>query len=46
MLDLNKCPCLTCNLVKCPDNCDNKNCPVWRDWFIRKWEELRKTWPT
>lgn len=46
MVDLNKCPCLTCKLVKYPEYCENTKCPVWRDWFIRKWKELQKLWRT
>ena len=38
----NKSPCLNCTRVKDPKNCENKNCPVWREWFIRRWEEMRK----
>lgn len=37
----NKNPCLTCTRVKDPHNCENKNCREWREWFVRKWEELR-----
>lgn len=39
-------PCKNCTRVKYPDKCENKTCREWLDWFIRRWEELRKTWPT
>lgn len=34
-------PCLTCTRVKDPQNCENKNCNVWRNWFLMRWEQLR-----
>ena len=37
----NEYPCDTCTRVKDPKNCENKQCQVWRNWFLRKWEELR-----
>ena len=33
-------PCLTCKMVKDPDNCENKSCQAWREWFMEKWREL------
>lgn len=39
-----KSPCLACTRVKDPEECENKQCKAWRDWFIRRWEEVRKTW--
>lgn len=38
----NKSPCLTCTTVKDPRTCGNKNCQVWREWFIRRWDAMRK----
>ena len=34
-------PCLGCTRVKHPDDCENKLCPPWRLWFLRRWEQLR-----
>ena len=34
-------PCVTCNRVMSPANCENKNCQVWRQWFISRWDQLR-----
>lgn len=30
-------PCLTCTRVKDPDSCENKNCKLWKAWFLRRW---------
>ena len=37
----NKKPCDICTRVKDPESCENKNCPQWWEWFVRRWEELR-----
>ena len=34
-------PCFDCKRVKNPKECENKNCQVWRRWFIHRWESLR-----
>ena len=34
-------PCVTCNRVMSPAKCENKNCQVWRQWFISSWDQLR-----
>lgn len=34
-------PCLTCTRVKDPVKCDNKECRVWREWWLQKWKEIR-----
>lgn len=34
-------PCKTCTIVKDPEICDDKLCKQWREWFMRKWEDLR-----
>lgn len=36
----NEKPCLTCTKVKDPENCENKSCKEWREWFLKKWGEL------
>lgn len=35
-------PCLHCTRVRDPQNCENKNCRVWREWFLTQWEQTRK----
>jgi hypothetical protein len=37
----NEKPCLTCTTVADPEKCENKNCKAWREWFLKKWDELR-----
>lgn len=31
-------PCLSCTRVKDPRDCENKNCMLWRKWFLGRWE--------
>ena len=38
------CPCKTCTRVEDPQNCEYKLCKVWQEWFIQRWDELRKGW--
>lgn len=33
-------PCLTCTRVKDPKNCENKQCWVWQQWWIKRWKEI------
>lgn len=35
------CPCNRCTKVPHPWDCDNKECPRWRKWFIHRWDTLR-----
>lgn len=35
-------PCLCCQRVADPRNCDNKNCVQWRQWFLARWELIRR----
>lgn len=35
-------PCLSCARVKDPRDCENKNCQLWRRWFIARWEGMRE----
>ncbi len=35
-------PCLTCKRVRDPENCENKNCKQWQQWFVARWELLRQ----
>ena len=41
----NEYPCTTCRRVPKPNNCENKSCKVWREWFLQKWAELHKGKP-
>ena len=34
-------PCLTCARVQDPNHCENKNCGVWRKWFLKSWDDIR-----
>ena len=36
-----KSPCLKCTRVKNPRDCEEKNCKVWRKWFIETWDQQR-----
>ncbi len=33
-------PCVFCTRVRNPEDCENKNCPQWRAWFLAKWALL------
>lgn len=35
-------PCRNCYQVADPVACENKDCKLWRAWFIAHWNELRK----
>ncbi len=35
-----KYPCSNCRRVPKPNNCENKSCKVWREWFLKKWTEI------
>lgn len=32
-----KSPCEGCTRVCDPAGCDNKNCKLWKAWFLRRW---------
>ena len=34
-------PCMYCTRVPDPRACENKNCMLWRSWFIERWETMR-----
>lgn len=40
--DLHIKPCDRCTRVRDPENCENKNCVPWRQWYAYRWELLRK----
>ena len=40
-INTNESPCLTCNRVRDPGNCENKLCKEWQAWFIARWEAMR-----
>lgn len=35
-----KSPCESCKRVKDPEMCANKRCPLWRDWWLGRWEQI------
>ena len=35
-------PCLTCQRVRDPKNCENKMCEEWRRWWIGRWDAIRE----
>ncbi len=39
-------PCLKCNRVKDPKNCENKNCNPWRNWFLKSWNSIHGFYKT
>ena len=39
---MSKSPCETCVIVRDPKNCENKLCQSWQQWFIDRWEALRR----
>lgn len=34
-------PCHRCCRVAAPELCDNLQCTLWRNWFLRQWEGMR-----
>ena len=34
-------PCMRCERVADPAQCENKDCQVWRKWFTGQWDEMR-----
>lgn len=37
-------PCRGCTRVADPCACESKDCPLWRRWFVRRWDSMR-TYP-
>ena len=35
-------PCVNCQRVKDPRQCENKDCKMWRTWFVARWDYVRK----
>jgi len=33
-------PCESCQRVKDPEACGNKNCATWREWWLARWEQI------
>ena len=33
-------PCMTCLRVSNPQECENKSCKLWQDWFVARWALL------
>lgn len=34
-------PCGYCTRVPEPRDCENKNCMLWRKWYIERWDAMR-----
>lgn len=34
-------PCFACTRVFDPEDCTDKSCRVWREWFLEQWERSR-----
>ena len=34
-------PCLRCVRVSDPENCTDKSCRAWQNWFLEAWERVR-----
>ena len=34
-------PCGYCTRVSDPRECENKNCMLWRKWYIDRWDTMR-----
>ena len=39
-----KYPCEACVRVQSPERCDNKECAVWRRWFLQSWRQTCRLW--
>lgn len=35
-----KSPCETCTRVEKPEECSNKGCVAWKEWFMNRWERI------
>ena len=35
-------PCESCTRVRDRENCENKNCREWRNWFLKRWELIHR----
>lgn len=33
-------PCKTCTRVSDPADCENKQCKLWSQWFLSRWEQI------
>lgn len=40
MCKWNSCPCAGCTRVPDPEKCDNKDCKLWREWFLERWAQI------
>ena len=44
MMCMKNSPCAVCRRVEKPEQCDNKDCMLWRRWFLERWEQLRRVY--
>ena len=35
-------PCMGCTRVRDPRACENKHCQPWQNWFISRWNAMRR----
>lgn len=35
-------PCAGCTRVPDPEDCENKRCAPWRQWYIERWGQTRR----
>ena len=35
-----KSPCESCTRVAKPEECGNKGCVAWKEWFLSRWEQI------
>lgn len=40
MCEKNCSPCVNCTRVVNPRDCENKNCKLWKAWFLRRWAAI------
>ena len=38
---MNISPCMSCTRVHNPAGCENKECKVWKSWFVESWDRMR-----
>lgn len=36
-------PCEVCTRVRRPEDCENKTCKEWQQWFIERWDAMRSS---
>ena len=39
---MDRSPCVRCQRVQDPGQCENKECQQWQQWFVGRWEAMRR----